>query len=230
MDRSTGTYAALQGTSVNIVGIQLTNSHGRVLMRVHLDKRETAVSLKASLENIAKVLEQRNQIVLSRVRGQIADIASGLPLRSLLNNHVVALNALSREVVVTKWGGRSHAHGSHGLLLGDRGLALLVGPVAANGARSQPFAIHRVQCLVGVGTVPKSDKPISTRASSLHVPHHTRLRDRAKGRESLSQDLVVHFVAQITDKDVEMVGSVLLVGVVRLVSPIDADFLNSSQQ
>lgn len=138
------TYAALQWSSIDVVGIQLADSHSGILVRVHLDEGETTVGLKASFQNIAKVLEQRDQIVLSRVRSQVADIASGLPLWRLLDHHVVALDALSREVVMAERGGGSHAHGSHGLLLRDGGLALLVGPVAANRARSKPFAVHRV--------------------------------------------------------------------------------------
>jgi hypothetical protein len=44
----------------------------------------------------------------------------------------------------------------------------------------------------------------------------------------LEKDLIVDFVGQVTDEDVEVVGSILLGGVVRLISPVDANFLSES--
>lgn len=222
------TYAALQRTTVDIVAIQLANSHRGVLVRLHLDKGEATVSLETSLEDITEVLEQRHEIALGGVRGEVANIAGSLPLRSLLHNHVVALDTLGREVVVTKGSGRGHAHSGHGLLLRDRGLSLLVGPVAANRTRAEPLAIHCSQGLVGISAVPESNEAVATGAASLHVPHHTSLGDGTKGRESLGQNLVVHLIAQVTNEDVEVVGSVLLAGAVGLISPVDADFLEKS--
>ena len=169
------TYTALQRTTVDIVAIELADCHGGVLMRIHLDECETPVGLKTSFENVTKVLEQRDQVVLAGVRGQVTDIAGSLPLRGLRSDHVVALDALSGEVVVAEWSGRGHSHGGHGLLLGDRGLALLVGPVAANGTRTKPLAIHRVKSLVSIATIAEGDKAVTARATCLHVPHHTSL-------------------------------------------------------
>ena len=205
------TYAALEWAAVDVVRVELTDCHGSILMRIHLDEREPTVGLKASLENVAEVLEQRHQVILRGVRGQIADVAGGLPLGSLLDDHVITLHTLSGEVVVSKRSGGGHAHGSHGLLLRYGRLTLLVGPVAADGARSKPLAVHSVESLISIGAVPESNKSVSTRASSLHIPHHTSFGDRTKGGEGLSQDLVVHFVAQVTNKDVEVVRGILLV-------------------
>lgn len=112
-------------------------------MGIHLDKRESTVSLEAGLDDVAEVLEEGNEVVLGSVRSEVADIAGRLPTGGLLNNHIVTLNAVGGEVVMTERSGWSHAHGSHSLLLGDRWLALLVGPVAANCPRSKPFSIHR---------------------------------------------------------------------------------------
>lgn len=194
-------------------------------MRVHLDECKAAIGLKTSFEDVTEVLEQRDQIVLRGVRRQVAHVAGGLPLGSLLNNHVITLDAMSGKVVVTKGDSRGHSHGGHGLLLRDGRLALLIGPVAPNGTGTKPFTIHGAQSLVSVLALTEGHETVTTRASGLHIPHDTRFRDRAKGRKGLQQDLVVDFIAQVPDEDVEMVRGVLLVRAVGLVSPVDANFL-----
>lgn len=227
--RTLVTYAALQRTTVDIVAVQLADCRGSVLMRIHLHECKATVSLETSLKNIAEVLEERNQVVLGSIRSEVADIAGSLPLRSLLSHHVVALDAVSREVVVTERSGGSHAHGSHSLLLRDRRLTLLVGPVAADGTRAEPFTVHRSESLVSLSAIAESDKSVSTGATGLHVPHHTGFRYRTESREGLGQHLVVDFIAQVADEDVEVVRGILLVGAVGLVGPVDADFLQNSQ-
>jgi hypothetical protein len=127
----------------------------------------------ASLGNISEVLEEGHQIRLRGVWCQVADVASGLPLGSLRDDHVVALDTMSGEVVVSERSGWRHAHGSHGLLLRNRGLSLLVGPVAANGARSKPLSIHGAQCALSISTIPESNESVTTRSAGLHVPHNT---------------------------------------------------------
>lgn len=224
------TYAALQGSSVDVISVQLANGHGRVLVRVHLDEGKTTVGLETSLHDVAKVLEERHQIVLGGVWGQVTHIARGLPLWGLLDHHVVALDAMRREVVVTERRGRGHAHCGHGLLLGDGRLSLLVGPVASNSAGAKPFTIHRGQGLVGLVAVAESNKAVATRTTGLHIPHNPGLGHRAKCIERLLQDLVVDFIAQISNEDVEVVRGVFFVGAVGLVGPVDADFLLTDHQ
>jgi len=53
-------------------------------MSIHFDKGEAAVRLEPRLNHVAEVLEERNKIVLCSVRREVANIARGLPLRSLL--------------------------------------------------------------------------------------------------------------------------------------------------
>lgn len=60
--RRLSTYAALQGTAVNVVAIELADSHGSILVSIHLDESKTAVALEASLNDITKVLEERDKI------------------------------------------------------------------------------------------------------------------------------------------------------------------------
>ena len=194
-------------------------------MGVHLDESKTTVGLEASLGDVAEVLEQRNEIVLGGVGGEVANVASGLPSGSLLDHHLVRVCALGREAVVAEGSGRGHAHLSHGLLLGVRGLALLVGPVATDGARAKPLAVHVGESLLSITTVTESDKAVATGAASLHVPHDTSLGDSAKGGEGLEQNLIVDFVAKVADEDVEVVRGVLLGDSVGLVGPVDADLL-----
>ena len=197
-------------------------------MGVHLDERKAAVGLEARLDHKTKVLEERDDVVLGRVRGQVAHVAGRLPGRGLIDNHVVAVDAVGREVVVAVRRGRGHAHLLHGLLLGHGWLALLVGPVAADGTGAEPLAVHGAQSLLGIRALAERDEAVATRAAGLHVPHDAGLGDGAEGGEGLQQDLVVHLVGKIADEDVEMVRGVLLVVVVGLISPIHANFLRSA--
>ena len=189
------TYTALEWATIDIIRIKLADSHSGILVRIHFDECKATIGLETSLQNVSKVLKERHQVILGCIGSQVTDVAGSLPLRSLLNNHIIALDTLSREVVVAERSGGGHAHSSHGLLLRDGGLALLVCPVTTNSARAQPLAVHCVKRLVGIAAVTECDEAVPTRTSSLHVPHNTGLRDGAKGRESLSQNLVVDFIA-----------------------------------
>lgn len=140
-------------------------------MGVHLNKRKSPVSLEPSLDDVTKVLEQWNKVVLSSVRREVADVNGCLPLRGLLDNHIVALDTMGREMVVTIWSGRGHSHGSHRSLLRDRGLAFLVGPVATDCTGTKPFTIHAAQSLFGVRAFAEGNEAIATGATSLHIPH-----------------------------------------------------------
>lgn len=117
-------------------------------MGIHFDEGKSAVSLQAGLNDVAKILEERNKVVLSRVRSQITHIAGGLPLGSLLDDHIVALDAVRGEMVVAECRGRGDSHGGHCLLLRDGRLSLLVGPIATDGTRAKPLAVHRAQSLL----------------------------------------------------------------------------------
>lgn len=111
---------------------------------------------------------------------------------------------------MAEWSGRRHAHGGHGLLLGDGRLPLLVGPVATDGARTEPFPIHGAEGFLSLLAITERNKSVATRTPRLHVPHYAGFRHRPEGREGLQKDLIVNFVTQITDKDMEMVGGILL--------------------
>lgn len=194
-------------------------------MAVHFDECKSSVRLESRLNHKAKVLKKGDHVVWRGVRSQIANVTRRLPRRRLGKDNLVAGNAMSWELVVAKRRRRRQAHSLHRLLLRNRRLTLLVCPVAADGARAKPLSIHRAECLLGVRAVSESDEPVSTRSASLHVPHDASFGYGAKGRESLGQDLVVDFVAKVANKDVEVVGGVLLARGVGLVSPVDADFL-----
>jgi len=197
--------AALERATVDHVAVKLADGHRRVLMAVHLNERETAVGLHAALDDVAEVLEQGHQIVLGRVGGQIANVAGSLPGWSLVDNHVIAMDAVRGKVMMAIWRGRSHPHLLHGLLLMDRGLTLLVCPVATNGAGAKPLAIHGAQGLFSISTLAESNKPVATGTASLHIPHDSSLRDRTESRESLPENLVVDLVGKIANKDMEVV-------------------------
>lgn len=195
-------------------------------MRIHLDESETAIRLEASLGDIAEVLEQWNEVVLGGVGSEVANVASSLPLRSLGKNGIVRLDALGGELVVlAERTGRGNTHLGHDLLLSERGLTLLVGPVATDSTGAQPLAVHGAESLLGFGAITESNEAVATRAAGLHVPHDTGLGNAAKGGESLEEDLVVHFVRKVTDEDVEVARSVFLASGVGLIGPVHADFL-----
>lgn len=219
------TYAALQGSPIDVVAGELTDCHGSVLVAVHLDEREATVGLEPGLNHISKVLEQGNKVVLSGVRGEIADVDGGLPLGGLLDDHIVALDAVCGEVVMPVRSSRSHSHGSHGSLLRNRRLALLVGPVATDRPRPEPFAFHSGESLLGVDALTEGNETVSTRAAGLHVPHDAGLGNGPKGGESLQKNLIVDFIREISNKDMEVVAGILLVLLVGLICPVDADFL-----
>ena len=173
-------------------------------MSVELNESEATVGLEARLHHIAEVLEQRDQVVLSRVRRQISDIARRLPPRGLVHHHVIAIDTVGREVMVAKGRRGSHAHLLHRLLLSHGRLSLLVRPVAADGTRSEPLAIHAAESLFGLRAVTEGDEAVAPGAASLHVPHDTCLRHGSKLGKGLGENLVVDLVGQITHKDVEV--------------------------
>ena len=219
------TYAALQRTAIDVVPVELANGHGSVFVCVHLDESKATVRLETGFGHVTEVLEKGNKVRLGSVRGKVADVAGSLPLSGLRHDHVVALDTVSREVMVTKGSGWGHAHRGHGLLLRNRRLALLVSPVAANGTRPKPFSVHGAESTLSIRAITECDEAVAAGPARLHVPHDAGFRHLAKHGEGLEKHLVVDFVGQIANKDVEVVRCVFLCGVVGLVSPVDADFL-----
>ena len=221
------TYAALERATVDIVARELADSIGGVLVRVHADEGEATVSLEAGLGHESEVLEKRDDIVLGRVRRKVPHINGCLPRWSLSKDHIIALDSLSRVLMVATKGVRGrHSHTNQSLLLRDGGLPLLVGPVAANGTRSEPLAVHGAEGLLSVAAVAESHKSIATGAAGLHVPHDAGLAHGPERRKSLQKDLIVDFIAEVTHEDVKVVGRVLPGSIVGLIGPVDADFLS----
>ena len=219
------TYATFERTSIDVITVELADGHGGILVCVHLHESKATVGLETGLHNIAEVLKERDEIVLGGVGSEVADIASGLPAWSLLDDHIVALYAMSGEMMVAVWSGGCHAHGSHGLLLSDRRLSFLIGPVAADRARAKPFAVHSTQRLFSFTTLTEGNEAVATGATSLHVPHDASLGNASEGRESLEQDFIVYLVREIAHKDVEVIRGIFFAGIVGLVGPVDTDFL-----
>lgn len=167
------TYTALEWPTIDVVAVHLADGHSGVLVGVHLDEGKAPVGLEPRLDDKTKVLEQGDHIARSRVRREVADVASRLPVERLSQNDFVTSHAVCRELMVTERGGRSHAHRLHSLLLRNGRLTLLVGPVATDGARTQPLAIHAAQCLLRLTTVTECDEPVSAGSARLHIPHDT---------------------------------------------------------
>lgn len=111
------TYAALQRPAMNVAAAQLADGHCRILVCIHLHERKAAVRLKPSLNDVTKIREKRYKIILVSVWSKISNIASGLPMRSLLYHHVIALDTMGRKMMMTEGCGGGHSHCGHGLLL-----------------------------------------------------------------------------------------------------------------
>ncbi len=219
------THAALQRPSINIVSVHLADSQRGVLVSVHLDKSKATVRLEARLNNIAKVLEQGDNVVGGRVGRQVANIDGSLPVRRLSLNDVVATDTMGGELVVAKGGGGRQAHSLHRLLLSHGWLSLLVGPVATDGTRAEPLAVHGAQGLLSLGAVTEGNEPVATGAARLHVPHNTGLGNGAEGGESLGEDFIVDLIGKVTNENVKVARGIFLAVGVGLVGPVDTDFL-----
>jgi hypothetical protein len=88
-------------------------------MRIHLHECKATIGLETSFKDIAEVLKEGDQVILGGVGGEVAHVASSLPLGSLLSNHIIALNAVGGEVVVSERSSRRHTHSNQSLLLRD---------------------------------------------------------------------------------------------------------------
>jgi hypothetical protein len=228
IDKALQAYATLERAAIDIVPTQLAYRHCGIFVRVHLNESEAAIGLESSFDNISEILKQRNEIRLGRIRSKVADVARRLPLGSLREDHFVTLNSMLGKAVMAIRSRRCHSHGRHSLLLGYRRLAFLVGPVATDCTRSQPFTVHGRERAFGVGALTERHKAIASRATGFHIPHDARFGDRTEGRECLKQDLIIDLIGQVADENVEMATGVLLVGIAGLVRPVDADFLPRS--
>ena len=218
-------YTALERSTIDVIAIHLADSHGCVLVRIHLNESEASVRLESRLDHEPKVLEQRNNVVRRRIGGQVSNIDRRLPAWCLRKNDFVTSDAMRRELVVAvrrSWG---HPHGLHGLLLGHGGLALLISPIASNGSRPEPLSVHGTQSLLSLRSISEGDKAVASRSASFHIPHDASFGHGTEGRESLEEDLIVNLVGQVAHENVEVIGGILLARGVRLVGPVDPNFL-----
>src|SRR6266851_8495022 len=81
--------AALDGASMDHLSLKLDNGHSGVLMRVQFDESEAAISLHTYLRQISDRLEQRDQIRLSAVRDEIANVDGRVVRGCLLHDRLV---------------------------------------------------------------------------------------------------------------------------------------------
>lgn len=202
------TYAAFQWTTVDEITVQSTDGIGGIGMGIHLDEGKPTIGLEPRLRDEAKVLEQRDEVVLCCVWCQVAGIDGRLPFGRLRNDHLVASLTIDRELVMAERSGRRHAHLRNRLLLLHRWLTLLVSPVAPNLARPKPFAIHCCKRFLGQIAILVCNEAVATRSTCLHVPHDTSLADLAEWCESLEKHFIIHLIRKITDEDMVVVGGV----------------------
>lgn len=208
---------------MNQLTLQLNDGHRGVLVSVELDERKTTVGLHANFGEVADGLEEGDEVRLGAVRDKIADVNGGVEGRGLLDHGLVregtALEVDRRRSTAST----SASWASRGATADwQAALGLLVGPVDADGAGSEPFAVHGGDGLLGIGLVPKGKETVTARLARVHVPHDAGVGHGTEGGEGLGEDVVVDLGGKVADEDVEVVGSVFLV-LLALVSPVHAD-------
>ena len=213
--------AALDRAAVDHLTLELDDGHRGVLMRIKLDESEATVRLHADLREVANRLEEGDEIGLSRVRDEVADVDGGV-IRGSLGYHGLVRERPTLEVH-RRWGPSAHASAHGGGAAASCALSLLVGPVDADRARAKPLAIHSGDGLFSIGLVAEGKETVATRLAGVHVPHDARIREGAERTERLGEDVVVDLGAEVADEDVVVVARVLLI-LLALVGPVDADF------
>lgn len=221
-----GTYGALERTSVEDIAVKIKDGRCGLVVRTILDKGVATILLVANLDNVAKVGEERVQVLVCGEGGQVSHIdGHDIHRRPVVDGRVVGLllGRIDHCLAVGRHAGRHHSSVHHRLGLGHGRLAFLVCPVDANLAGAEPLAIHFGDCANGTFLAAVGDETVSASAARLHVPHDARLGDIAESLECLQQGLVGDLVGQVADKDVEVARGVFLVGGVGLIGPVDAD-------
>lgn len=88
-------------------------------MSVHFDKSKTSISLETRLDDESEVLEERDDVIGCSVWRQVSNVTSGLPIRRLVQDHLVTCYTMCWELMVAERRRRRHAHGLHRLLLSN---------------------------------------------------------------------------------------------------------------
>ena len=214
---------ALDWPTMNHLSLELDNSHSSMLVGVKFDESKATVCLHPDFGKITTRLEKWDEIGLGGVRSEVSNIDGAVVRRGLLDYGLVG-NGTAGEV---DRGGDADASGrtvgsGSGYSRGRSALSLLICPVDSDSTRTEPFAVHGSDCLLGISLVAECEETVTTRFSGVHVPHDSGIGEGAKGAECLGKNLVVNFGAEVADEDVEMRGGVLLV-LATLICPIDTD-------
>src|SRR5947207_13580716 len=157
-------------------------------MAAVLDKGIATILLVADLDDVAKVAEERVQVLVGGEGSQIADVDGHyIHWRPVEDGCIVGLllGRINHRLAVGRNTSGHHSSMRHRLGLRHGWLTLLVGPVDADLAGAEPFAVHFRDCTNGTFLTAVGDKTISTSATRLHVPHDTRLGHVAESLESL---------------------------------------------
>jgi len=214
------TPTALDWSTVDHLSLELDDSHRGVLVGVQFNESEASVGLHPDLGEIATRLEKRDEIGLGGVRCEVSDVDGAIVRRGLLDYGLVGKRAAG-EV----YRGRD-ADAGRGTAGRDSDwwptLGLLVCPIDSDGTRTQPFAIHGRDCLLGISLVAEGKEPVTARFSGVHIPHDTGIREGPEGAECLTKDFVVNLRAEIANEDMVVRSGVLLV-LAALVCPVDTN-------
>ena len=212
--------AALDGPTMDHLSLKLDDGHSGVLVSVQLDECEATISLHAYLRQIPDRLEERDQVRLSAVRDEIANVDGRVVRGGLLHDRLVREGAT--QEIHRSWGSSATAHRGASRTGGGTTLSLLIGPVDTNGARAEPLAVHSGDGLLSIGLVAKCQETVATRLARVHVPHNTSIGQGAKSGKCLGEDVIVDLGGEVANENMEVVGRVLLV-LLALVRPIHTD-------
>ena len=158
----------LDRSAMNELVLKLHNGQRGILVRVKLDESESSVGLHADLDNVAVALEQRDEVGLSSVRDEVANVYGRIVLGRLRDDLFVRHACRAGSTAGTAIAGpTTHtAAASTAPVCARRGvvapgptaarLRLLISPVDTDRTRSEPFAVHCRDGLLGVRLVTAS--------------------------------------------------------------------------
>ena len=212
--------AALDGPTMDHLSLKLDDGHSGVFVSVQLDECEATISLHAYLRQISDRLEKWDQVRLSAIRDEIANVDGRVIRGRLLYDRLVRERAT--QEIHRSWGSSATAHRRTSRSGGGTTLSLLIGPVDTNGSRAEPLAIHCGNGLLSIGLVAKCQETVATRLARVHVPHDTGIGQGAKSGKCLGEDIIVDLGGEVANENMEVVGRVLLV-LLALIRPIHTD-------
>ena len=104
--------ATCDGSSMEHLSVKFNNGHSGVLVRIQLHGCKSAISLDAYLRKVSNSLEERDQVRLGAVRGEIANADGSVVLWRLLHDCLVGERSQGTSSTQKVHRGRSRSRSS----------------------------------------------------------------------------------------------------------------------